>query len=724
MQYKQLSVEERWEQWTSEPEDLNLIPPLRAAQMLFDMYLINAFEHALLELKAEECVWGPVHTSVGQEAVAAASIRAIEPGDKITGSHRAHHQFLSKAMSYVLEQAWDPRVQVVPAEGQDAVTKTLAEIMGLSTGYCGGRGGSMHLRYLEAGVLGTNAIVGGGIPIAVGAAFAEKRSNSGNVVVCYFGDGAVNIGAFHEACNLAGVWQLPIVFFLENNLYAVGTHANEATAVEILSQRANAYGMNGIVVDGYDAVGLYAATREAVDGIRNGQGPWFIEAFCYRKYHHAGDTPGSAFGYRSKEEEAEFENKDALVVFPQALRDSGLMSDEQISQIKAKAAECVRRAVDDCTDPGPPRTVRSALWPKRESAEEGVRSDGSELISLRYAQRSEFSRFNHVAYSDAISAVTGRWMEQDDRVVVVGEEVASFGGGAYGATKGLPKRFPDRVLNTPISEAGFTGLGLGAAMSGMRPVIEIMFPDFALVAGDQLFNQIAKARHMYGGSTDVPLVIRTRIAIGCGYGGQHSMDPVGLFALFPGLRIVAPANAFDYIGLFNTAMHSNDPVVFLEHHALYKTKFDVPADDLDYCLPFGQAEVIQPGNDVTVVSYGYMTHRLIQLRDSFDKANVSAELIDLKTLDFPAMDVALVGESLKKTGAVVIVEEAAGGQSIGNRLAAIVSARYFDFLDAPCFSLTSLDVPNSVSRVLEEAAMLDDEKIVDTVAQAAHRQLV
>lgn len=717
-------MEQRWERWKSDPQDISKIPPHRAAQILFDMYLINEFEHALLRLKADDCVWGPVHTSVGQEAVAAASIRALTGQDKITGTHRAHHQFLSKTMNYVLDPSWNPVTDPVPQQGREAITRTFAEIMGLKTGYCGGRGGSMHLRYLDAGVLGTNAIVAGGIPIAVGSAFAEKQAATGNVVVAYFGDGAINQGALHEAANLAGIWNLPVIFFIENNLYAVGTHADEATAVKLLSQRANSYAMNALIVDGSDTVAVYEATRTAAEDIRAGGKPWFIEAFCYRKYHHAGDTPGSAYGYRSKQEEAQFAHEDALEQFPAALEAAGILQEDQAEQIRKKAAACVLEAMDTCTNPGEPRTVREELWPTPESAVEGVRSSGEELAGLRYAEFDDFSEFQQQAYNDAIAAVTGRWLERDERTVVLGEEIASFGGGAYGATKGLPKRYPTRVLNTPISEAGFIGLGLGAAMSGMRPVIEIMFPDFALVAADQLFNQIAKARHMYGGTTDLPLVVRTRIATGCGYGGQHSMDPVGLFALFPGWRIVAPSNSFDYVGLFNTAMHSNDPVVMLEHHEVYKTKSDLPVDDLDYCIPFGKARVIQEGNDLTVVTYGYMTERLRRLSSTLAERGVSCDIIDLRTLDFPSLDFETIGTSLIKTGAVVFVEEAAGGQAIGNRISAIITARYFDWLDAPCFSLTSLDVPNSVSRVLEAAAMLDDTTIVETLVTAANRRLI
>ena len=283
-------------------------------------------------------------------------------------------------------------------------------------------------------------------------------------------------------------------------------------------------------------------------------------------------------------------------------------------------------------------------------------------------------------------------------------------------------KYPDRVLNTPISEAGFTGLGLGAAMSGMKTVVEIMFPDFTLVAADQVFNQIGKARHMYGNTTDIPLVLRTRIAVGCGYGGQHSMDPVGLYALFSGWRIVAPANALDYVGLFNTAMQSNDPVLIIEHHALYTQKFLVPRDNLDYFIEFGKARIMEEGNDVTLIAYGYLAQRIEKLSSELKSRDISAELIDLRTVDLPSLDFETLGRSLKKTGMAVVVEEAPTNHSIGGKIAAELTERYFDYLDSPVMRLTSLDVPNSVSRVLESKAILDDEQILKMVTLAANRQ--
>jgi len=721
MNRQQLQTEFDWQRWKSTTRDIKAMEPLLSARMLFEILLINKFEQELLRLKNEDCVWGPVHSSIGQEAVAAAAMAAIRKDDKITGSHRAHHQFLSKAMNYVLSPAWNPCSDDLPAEGTEVVKKTLAEIMGLAPGYCGGRGGSMHLRYADAGILGTNAIVAGGIPLATGAAYAEKYKKTQNIVVCFFGDGAVNQGAFHEALNLAGLWRLPILYFIENNGYAVATRAADASSITDLSLRAAAYNMKGRIVDGDDVVAIYEATRDAAESIRKGEGPFIVEAKCYRHFHHAGDQPGSVYGYRDKDEEAVWLEKDPVKSLPRALIDHGILKESDISRIGDLAKEAVNQALEFCTEGKERCQVREELWPDPATADIGVRSDGKELEGLPYREREEHEEFQELSYSDGIARVTGHWLEKDDKVMVFGEEIANFGGGAYGATSELPGRFPDRVINTPISEAGFLGLSCGASMTGLKPIVEIMFPDFTLVAADQAFNQIAKARHMYGGTTDLPLVARTRIATGCGYGGQHSMDPIGLFALFPGWRILAPSNAFDYIGLFNTAMASLDPVIFLEHHSLYTKKFPVPKDDLDYCIPFGKARVTTEGDDLTVLTYSSMTGRVEALVDNLTADGISAEVVDLRTVDLTSLDYDTIGTSLKKTGAIAIVEEAAGGLSIGGRIAAEVTRRYFDYLDGPPACLASENLPNSVSRVLEAAVILSDDEIFKALVQIGKR---
>ncbi len=723
MNIRKLEHEFDWQQWRSAADDILRLGSRRSARILFQIFLINIFEKELLRLKDNGCVWGPVHSSIGQEAVAAAVMAALAREDKIAGSHRAHHQFLAKALNFVLAEDWDPAQEPLPAAGQEVVRKTLAEIMGLDCGYCRGHGGSMHLRYQEAGILGTNAIVAGGVPTATGAAYSERYRGTENIVVCFLGDGAVNQGAFHESLNLAGLWKLPVIYVVENNGFAVATRSEHASAVKELSLRASAYAMRGRAVDGNDVAAMYEVAAETAKSLRAGGAPCLIEIACYRHYHHAGGQPGSAYGYREKEEERKQLEDDALNAFPGALETLAVLTREQIETIRRRAGEAVIRAVEFCTvQRGGACRVREELWPDPANAATDLRSGGEELQGIRYSERCDFQRFEPVLYSDAIAAVTGRWLEKDAQAVVFGEEVANFGGGAYGATKGLPRKFPQQVVNTPISEAGFVGLACGAALTGMLPVVEIMFPDFSLVAADQLFNQIGKLRYMYGGTAGLPLVVRTRLAAGCGYGAQHSMDPVRLFALFPGWRIVAPSDAFDYIGLFNTAMTSCDPVVFLEHHSLYGKRFPVPEGNLDYCLPFGKARVVCEGEDVTVLSYGAMTGRLESLLESLKSTGVRPQIIDLRTLDLPGIDYATIGSSLRRTGAVLVVEEAARSQGIGSEIAAEIARRFFDDLDSPPECLGSLDVPPPVSRRLEEAVLLADRRIVATIEAVARRR--
>ena len=409
---------------------------------------------------------------------------------------------------------------------------------------------------------------------------------------------------------------------------------------------------------------------------------------------------------------------------PNALLKAGILNQQEIDQMKNVAENAVLASVKDCSvkDSKGFYSVKNELWPDPESASDGVRSTGKEWEGISFLSVKDFSEFETMQYSDAIAAVTGHWFEKESGAIIFGEEVANLGGGAYGATKGLGESYSDRVINTPISEGGFAGLGFGAAQLGMKVIVEIMFADFALVAADQLFNQISKGRHMYGNTTDVPLVIRTRIGTGLGYGAQHSMDPVGLYGLFPGFRIVAPANSFDYIGLFNSAMQSLDPVVILEHNSLYTKKFPVPKGKLDFFIPFGQAEVIYEGSDLTLITYGNMVERCKSLIDQLNENNTTVEIIDLKTLDHLDIDYETIGRSVGKTGAVLIVEEAAGSQGIGAVLSEQIQKKFFDDLDSPVAVLSSLNISTPVSKVLESAAIVSDSKIVEVAREVANRR--
>jgi 2-oxoisovalerate dehydrogenase E1 component len=313
-------------------------------------------------------------------------------------------------------------------------------------------------------------------------------------------------------------------------------------------------------------------------------------------------------------------------------------------------------------------------------------------------------------FVDVVAGVMDRRMDQDQRIIVLGEDVHRLNGGTNGATKGLAKRFEHRVLGTPISENAFAGLAGGMALDGRyRPVVEFMYPDFMWVAADQVFNQIGKARHMFGGENPVPLVLRTKVAMGSGYGSQHLMDPAGIFATSPGWRIVAPSSPADYVGLMNTALALQDPVLVIEHVDLYGESGDVPKGDLDYHIPLGKAALLREGSDVTVISYLSMVMHCLE---AVKETGMDADVIDLRWLDRASIDWDTIGKSIRKTNSVLLVEQGARGTSYGGWLADEIQRRYFDYLDQPIERVTGGEASPSISKVLERAAIARTEEVV------------
>jgi len=733
---KRLSPSAEWTGLSSTAADWKAADPALLATMLGQLHLIRAFEESVLELAGEGLVHGPAHSSIGQEGGAVGSIVGLRPTDAVNGSHRGHHQFLAKALGYVTKGSLDLDRLVTP-EVADVLRRTLAEILGLAPGYCAGRGGSMHLQWLAAGALGTNAIVGGGVPMAAGNAWAQRHSpaaggaaggNDGgsDLTVSYFGDGAVNIGSVLETMNLASAWKLPLCFFIENNGYAVSTTVEEATGEPRLSARALGFGITAWQVDGMDPLAVHLAMERAAERLRSGRGPVVIEALVYRFFHQHGPYPGSAFGYRSKEEEAAWRARDPVDRVGAEMIKLGLIDPARLAQVRAQAVEAMRVAAGLLAEPDPTaadgggtgsrRRIRPQLWPDPAFADVGVRGDLSEIAAARTVERAEFDGALRTGkFVEAVAAVMDRRMADDPRIVVLGEDVHKLAGGTNGATKGLPAKYPGRVLGTPISENAFAGLGGGLALDGrFRPVVEFMYPDFLWVAADQVFNQIGKARHMFGGRNPVPLVLRTKVALGSGYGSQHLMDPAGIFATAPGWRIMAASTPYDYVGLMNAALAIDDPVLMLEHVDLYGAEGEIPVDDLDYQIPFGRAAIRRAGSDVTVLTYLSM---VAQAAAAIDRAGVDAELIDLRFLDRASLDWDTVGASVRKTNAVLIVEQGASGTSYGGWLADEIQRRFFDWLDQPVQRVTGGEASPSISKVLERAAIAT----ADEVAAALER---
>ncbi len=704
-----------WVELRTTDTDWKKADPKLLGSLLSHMHLIRGFEECVLELAGEGLVHGPAHSSIGQEGGAAGSIVGLTATDEVNGSHRGHHQFLSKALGYVAPEGIDPKA-ALSDEVRQLLKRTLAEILGLAQGFCHGRGGSMHLQWAEAGALGTNAIVGGGVPLAAGAAWAHQHAGTKDVAVTYFGDGATNIGSVLETMNLAAAWKLPLCFFIENNRYAVSTTVEESTAEPRLSARGLGFSIPSWKVDGMDPLAVHLAMQEALAHMRAGKGPAVVEADVYRFFHQNGPFPGSAFGYRTKEEEQRWRQRDPLELTAKQMVKRKLITAAQVATLKSHIKEVMRQATAELIEADPDgkvgqRRIRPELWPSPNFCDVGLRGDLSEFQGLRTEEQGTFSgRVEPRKFVDVVADVMTRRMDTDKSIVVLGEDVHRLKGGTNGATRGLKEKFPDRVLGTPISENAFVGLGGGMALDGrFKPVVEFMYPDFMWVAADQVFNQIGKARHMFGGESAVPLVLRTKVAMGTGYGSQHSMDPAGIFATSPGWRIVAPSTPFDYVGLMNAALACKDPVLVIEHVDLYNTTGLAPVEDFDFILPVGKAAVRRSGSAMTVISY------LSMVQHSLEAAELSgfdAEVIDLRWLDRASIDWETIGASIKKTNNVLLVEQGSRGTSYGGWLADEIQRRYFDWLDQPVQRVTGGEASPSISKVLERAAAARTEEVV------------
>lgn len=708
-----LQTETPWWRLERGQADHDLIARPELVRMLEQLIVIRHFEEHLLKIAGAGLLHGPAHSSIGQEGAAVGAIAALGVTDKINGTHRMHHQFLAKALGAGAQAHYDPLDTPIPQTYLDVVRRTYGEILGLTPGYCGGRGGSMHLREPRAGILGSNAIVGGNPPHAVGYALADKLQERGDISVAFLGDGAMQNGAVYESMNLAALYSVPMVFFVENNHYAVSTGVAEQTRETRLSARGLGLGIPAIAFDGMDVIAAYLAMREARAIIARDGGPVLLEADTYRFFHQSGGLRGSAFGYRDRVEEKAWLERDPVRAFPAELVAAGLIRGQDVGILEARAEEMIDRAlatlIENHRDLSTAR-IRPELWPNVEEVDRGIRGDLSELASLHAVELEDqpAGRLREAKFVDVIPQAMLRNMERMPGIVILGEDVHRLRGGTAGATRGIAERFPNRLIGTPICENGFVGMALGAALNGLRPVVEIMYPDFALGAADQLFNQIGKVRHMFGGRFPVPIVVRSRVSSGSGYGSQHSMDASGLFALYPGWRILAPSRPYDYIGMLNAAHACDDPVLMVEYDALFETTGPVLAGEWEYIVPIGRARIARPGSRCTVLAYGAMVG---MAEEAVNQSRVDAEIIDLRTIDPPGLDWETIGASVKRTNALLIAERNARGTSIGARIASEAQARLFDWLDHEIVHVTGSEAAPVVSKVLERAALAGTHEV-------------
>jgi 2-oxoisovalerate dehydrogenase E1 component len=643
------------------------------------MLLIRAFEERVDALFAQGELKGTSHLSCGQEASAMGAVAALRPDDLVTSNHRGHGHFIAK--------------------GGDPM-RIMAELFGKEPGYSQGWGGTQHMACFEIGFLGSNGITGGGVPIATGAALAARLRQTGQVVLAFFGDGGINQGTVHEALNMGAVWSLPVVYLCENNLYAMSTPIRETCRLEDLGDRAGTYGMPGVVVDGNDYFAVREAAEQAAERARNAGGPTLIEAKTYRFLGH---SRGDLRVYRSKEEEEGWRARDPLPRMRDRLIADGHLTEGDDQRLGQEAADVVETSVETAR--------RAPVLPVSAIAERATAAAEDAVPKTAAAPPAAVGASRAIYPSEAIREALSEEMERDPSVVLIGEDIGVYGG-AFGVTRGMLDHFgADRVIQTPISENGFVGVAIGAALNGLRPVVEIMFMDFIALAVDQICNHAAKFRAVYGEQAKVPIVIRAAAGGGRAYGPTHSQSLEAWFAHTPGLKVVYPGTAADAKGLLKSAIRDDDPVIFIEPKALYNQRMPVPPGE--YTVPLGVANVLQQGDQVSVISYGRMAPAAAAAGARLAKEGISAEVIDLRTL--VPMDVETVAESVRKTGRALVVHEAHRTGGFGAEIVCQVLEHAFDYLDAPVRRLAAPDVPIPFSPELEAAAFPS----VETIAAAA-----
>ena len=639
------------------------------------MLLIRGFEERVSALYRDGEVPGFVHLSIGQEATAVGACWPLRPADVITSTHRGHGHCLAKGL---------------------APLAMFAELMGKDQGTNRGRGGSMHIADPNIGIFGANGIVAAGLPIAVGAATAAQLRADSGVAVAFFGDGAVAHGAFHEAVNLAAVWQLPVIFFCENNGYAEFSLASSQHAAP-LEARAAGYGVDYVAVDGNDVGATASAMQDLVLAIRAGRGPAIIEAATYRWHGHYEGDPQR---YRTPEELREWEARDPLVLHADRLRSAGA-SDEALRALASSVGQELDEAVEAArrlAAPSASTLTDFVLRPRPDRPEPAPpNGDGPVFRAM-----------------DAIHSALEVELATDDRVFIAGIDVAA-GGNVFGLMRGLHDRFGHRVRDTPISETAIMGLGVGAAMAGMRPVVELMYLDFVGVCLDQLLNQAAKMPFMTGGAAQMALTVRTQFGAGRSSGSQHSQSLEALLAHIPGLSVVMPSTPADTYGLLRAAIQDPNPVIFIENRLLYGMKGPQPPSD--YVLPIGTASVVRRGTDVTVVSISRMVHEAVAAAEQLTGEGISVEVIDLRTV--APLDTATILESVRRTSRLLIAHEAVIPFGIGAEIAATVAGEAFWDLDAPIQRVGAAATPPPYAPDLERAWLPGRDDIAEAVRRLA-----
>lgn len=643
-----------------------------------EMLRIRRFETACIELSTEKepRIAGSVHTCAGQEAVPVGALAALRADDQVVATYRGHGWALQSGIG---------------------AEELLAELCHRAAGVNGGRAGSALVMAPERRFLGENSIVGAGVPIACGAAMAAVSEGSDRVVIVTFGDGATSQGALHEGLVFAASRNLPVIFVCENNGWSEMTPISGIVKVDRLAKRAGGYGIRGVSIDGTNPLAVRDTVAMAAAEARKGGGPAFIECHVPRLWGHYNRDIEH---YRPKDDRQAAGRKDPIALLEASLVTDGVASADELAAIAARVTGEINTVIDKVTALEAPQVAEA----------------GRHVVALPVATRAAAeaaAETREITYVQAVNEALRAELTARPEMLLYGEDVG-HAGGIFGATRYLQRDFgAARVFDTPIAESAILGSAVGAAMCGRRPVVEIMWADFMLVALDQLINQAANVRYVTQGRTTAPLVVRVQQGATPGSCAQHSQCLEALLAHIPGLRVGLPATAQDAYAMLRAAIADADPCIIIEARSLYQVKSQValggPVE------PVGKARLVREGHDVALVGWGTIMPHLIAAAETLQQQGVNAAVLDLRWLS-PLDEEALAATVRGCGGRVVVAHEANltggfGGEVVA-RLQELCGSIQFRRVGAP-------DVRMPASPVLQRALLPN----ADTVVQAAHEVL-
>ena len=603
-------------------------------------------------------LYGTTHLSIGQEASHTGLCLALEKGDWFVPTHRCHGFNI--------------------ASGSD-ISRMFSEMLGSRCGLCMGLGGSMHMTDTGHGNLGSSAVVGSGIPLALGASLALSRQGKDNIAVAVFGDGASSRGTLHEAMNLASVWNLPVLFYMENNHYGMSASTERMISTSSVASRSEGYNIGYRTVDGNDYDAVFDCVKDARRYILAHHRPFFIEADTYRQCGH---SKSDRLLYRDRNEEKKWKEKDPILAFVRRHNIDEATLSSLVEKEKNVIGEAWEKALETKDDTLSLEEAEALVIPSSDSF---VSTEGSR---------------HSATYREAVREALDAILREDRRTYFIGEDIGIYGG-CFGVSGELWKKYPDRIMETPVSEETFTGMAAGSAFLGERPVVEIMYGDFLTLVSDPVINHAAKAYFMSAGQLRCPLIVRTAMGGGTGHGAQHTQCLESLFLSVPGLKVIAPSDARTAKAYLIGASYENCPVIFLEHKALYGDKSDDVGDDT-FILPPGKAVKTGRGKKLLVIGYSRPFNRAKKLL-SGDECTF-LDIASLKPLD---------EEAIKKEASsfcsILILEDTPLQCSIAETVLRLVREVN---RDAVISVLSAKDIPLAFTKKLEGETLPSDDDIL------------